>query len=127
MLAYNAIRTACTAVLQQNLHQQSTWTDLNPEQLYWQLCVFWNVYIADRTISISCGRPASFHKDDISIETCEEVYNRVRKTISFLRALFYFRPMSLTLNRSYYPLGILTTIRSMTLTSTSSMKYGPSS
>jgi hypothetical protein len=100
-LAYTTIRMACTAVLQQNLHQQTTWTEVDPEQVYWRLCVFWNVYISDRTISISCGRPASFHKDDINIETPEEFFNRVSKSCPGLAIVEYSRTdVSLTLIRS---------------------------
>ncbi|KAH7070132.1 hypothetical protein FB567DRAFT_598677 [Paraphoma chrysanthemicola] len=75
-LAYSAIRTACTAALEQNLHQQPAWSDIDPEQTYWRICVFWNVHITDRLISVSCGRPASFQAEHVQVELPGDFYDR---------------------------------------------------
>lgn len=76
-LAYGAMRKTCTAVLQQNLHQQSMWTQIESEEVYKRICVVWNVVISDRTISLSCGRPASLTLGDLSVELPHEFHNRV--------------------------------------------------
>lgn len=113
-LAYNAIRTTCTALFQQNLHQQSTWPEGNQEQVYWRLCVFWNVYISDRTISISCGRPASLHIDDINVEMPEAFCERVStsRQITCLRD-----DVPLTFFRLYFLHNNQAMVRNMTSTS----------
>ncbi|KAH7381377.1 hypothetical protein DE146DRAFT_670431 [Phaeosphaeria sp. MPI-PUGE-AT-0046c] len=67
-LAYGAIRTTCTAVLQHNFHQQSTWAKMEDEHIYHRLCVLWNVVVSDRAISLSCGRPASLNMEDLNVE-----------------------------------------------------------
>ncbi|KAF1911943.1 hypothetical protein BDU57DRAFT_523209 [Ampelomyces quisqualis] len=73
-LAYTAMRTTCTALLHQNLHQQSMWSDADVEQVYRRVVVFWNVYISDHTISMSCGRPASLSKEAIDVTTTDSLY-----------------------------------------------------
>ncbi|KAH8695814.1 hypothetical protein GQ44DRAFT_694852 [Phaeosphaeriaceae sp. PMI808] len=76
MMAYNSIRIACTAALQQNLHQQMMGTGRDPDILYWRVSLFWNVFIADHSISTSCGRPVSFHIEDVQVEMPDAIFNR---------------------------------------------------
>ncbi|KAF2825230.1 hypothetical protein CC86DRAFT_40646 [Ophiobolus disseminans] len=76
-LAYSAIRTACTTLLQQNLHKQTTWQTSDPEQGYWQTCVFWTTYVTDHSISMSCGRPTSMQIKDIDVETPQAHTSRI--------------------------------------------------
>lgn len=71
------MRLACTATLQQNIHQRMTWPNIDSEQLYWRVCLFWNVYITDRSISLSCGRPTSFQIEDTNVEMPAEFCERV--------------------------------------------------
>jgi hypothetical protein len=82
-LAYATIRTACTSVLQQNLHQQTTWMESDPDQVYWRLCVFWNVYVSDRNVSVSCGRPASLQLEDIDVEMPDKFCERVSNMLQY--------------------------------------------
>lgn len=77
MLAYSSMRTTCTSALQQNLHQQATWTERDSELVYWRLCLFWNVFISDHSISVSCGRPVSFRIEDVQVELPDVYCSRV--------------------------------------------------
>lgn len=81
--AYSSIGIAGRLVFQHSLHQQSTWADITTQQAYERICVFWNVFIVDRFISLSCGRPYSIHEADIQVELPMELFNRVSsKTIN---------------------------------------------
>ncbi|KAL5118653.1 hypothetical protein ACEQ8H_003504 [Pleosporales sp. CAS-2024a] len=77
-LAYAAMRTAFTVALQNNLHQQAEWlVHVDTERAYWRASLFWNIWLLDSTISISCGRPVSLHAEDINIEAPQVFYNRI--------------------------------------------------
>lgn len=80
--AYSSIGIAGRLVFQHSLHQQSTWSDITTQQAYERICVFWNVFVADRFISLACGRPYSIHETDIQVELPVELFNRVRTTIN---------------------------------------------
>ncbi|KAF1850395.1 uncharacterized protein K460DRAFT_390909 [Cucurbitaria berberidis CBS 394.84] len=75
--AYTTIGLASRLVFQYGLHQQRSLSHLDPEQLYTHVCVFWNVFAADRCISLSCGRPYSIREKDINIELPMDVFNKV--------------------------------------------------
>ncbi|KNG50755.1 hypothetical protein TW65_01733 [Stemphylium lycopersici] len=75
--AYSSIGIAGRLVFQYSLHQQSTWADITAQQAYERTCVFWNVFVADRFISLACGRPYSIHEADIQVELPMELFNRV--------------------------------------------------
>jgi hypothetical protein len=76
-LAYNTIGAAGRLVFQYSLHQQSTWTNITIFQAYERICVFWNVFTADRFISIACRRPYTIHEADIEVELPAELFDRV--------------------------------------------------
>lgn len=75
--AYSAIRTTCNLIFQLNIHKQESWGIRDPEREYWQLCVFWTVYLVDQHISLSCGRPASLSDHCEGVETPEAFCSRV--------------------------------------------------
>ncbi|KAJ4376348.1 hypothetical protein N0V83_001631 [Neocucurbitaria cava] len=75
--AYTTIGLASRLSLQYGLHQQRSLSHLNPEQLYTHISVFWNVFVADRFISLSCGRPYSIREQDIDVGQPAEVYMKV--------------------------------------------------
>ncbi|EUC30313.1 hypothetical protein COCCADRAFT_28788 [Bipolaris zeicola 26-R-13] len=79
--AYSSIGIAGRLVFQHSLHQQSTWADITTQQAYERICVFWNVFIADRFISLACGRPYSIHEADIQVELPMELFNRAMLTM----------------------------------------------
>ncbi|KAF1829155.1 hypothetical protein BDW02DRAFT_574240 [Decorospora gaudefroyi] len=74
--AYNTIGFASRLVFQHSLHQQSTWTDIDALQAYERVCVFWNVFVTDRFISLACARPYTIHETDIQVELPVELFNR---------------------------------------------------
>ncbi|KAI2477492.1 CaiA Acyl-CoA dehydrogenase [Pyrenophora tritici-repentis] len=74
--AYNSIGLAARLVFQYSLHQQSTWTDITTRQAYERICLFWNVFVADRFISLTCGRPYTIHEADIQVELPNELFVR---------------------------------------------------
>lgn len=75
--AYTTIGLASRLVFQYGLHQQRSLSHLDPEQLYAHICVFWNVFITDRCISLSCGRPYSIREKDINVDSPRDGYNKV--------------------------------------------------
>ncbi|KAF1945138.1 hypothetical protein EJ02DRAFT_339304 [Clathrospora elynae] len=75
-LAYNTIGLASRLVFQHSLHQQSTWTNISIDQAYVRMGVFWNVFIADRLISLSCGRPYTIQEADIHVESPMDFFTR---------------------------------------------------
>ena len=66
-LAYSTIGMASRLALQHGLHRQSSYTSLTPTETRQQLAIFWDVYIADRRISLSCRRPYSIRESDIDV------------------------------------------------------------
>ena len=75
--AYSTIGVAGRLVFQYSLHQQSTWSNITIFQAYERICVFWNVFVTDRFISLACGRPYTIHEADIEVELPTELFSRV--------------------------------------------------
>ncbi|KAI4702666.1 hypothetical protein J4E89_010388 [Alternaria sp. Ai002NY15] len=74
--AYNTIGAAATLALQFSLHQQSTWTNITTVQAYERICTFWNIFVQDRFISLTCGRPYRIHETDIQVEAPVDLSQR---------------------------------------------------
>jgi hypothetical protein len=66
-LAYSTIGMASRLALQHGLHRRSSYTSLTVAETRQRTNIFWNVYIADRRISLSCRRPYSIRESDIDI------------------------------------------------------------
>lgn len=64
--------------LQQNMHRRAVSDEISDGEVYWRLCVFWTIYVADQVISLSCGRPASLYINDIDVETPDVYCHRVQ-------------------------------------------------
>jgi len=77
--AYNTIGAAATLALQFSLHQQSTWTNITTVQAYERICTFWNIFVQDRFISLTYGRPYRIHETDIQVEAPVDLSQRVSK------------------------------------------------
>ncbi|CAO2658386.1 Nn.00g061090.m01.CDS01 [Neocucurbitaria sp. VM-36] len=75
--AYTTIGLTSRLVFQYGLHQERSLSHLSPEQLYDYVCVFWNVFVTDRSISLSCGRPYSIREKDINVGLPMDVFNKV--------------------------------------------------
>ncbi|KAJ8109876.1 hypothetical protein OPT61_g7139 [Boeremia exigua] len=75
-LAYNTIGLASRYVLQQNLNRQSALPKAGIWESFERLHVFWNILIADRRISLSCGRPYTIRDTDIAVERPSRIFQR---------------------------------------------------
>jgi hypothetical protein len=67
-LAYSTIGMASRLMLQHGLHRQSSYASLTATEARQWLAIFWNVYIADRRISLSCRRPYSIRESDVDVD-----------------------------------------------------------
>lgn len=76
-MAYTTIGLASRLILQYGMHQQRFFSHLDTEQLYSHSCIFWNVFVTDRNISLSCGRPYSIRDLEIDLELPMDIFNRV--------------------------------------------------
>ncbi|KAH6865478.1 hypothetical protein BKA58DRAFT_222095 [Alternaria rosae] len=74
--AYNTIGAAARLAFQSCLHQQSTWTNITTIQAYERICTFWNIFVQDRFISLTCGRPYTIHETDIQVEAPVDLSQR---------------------------------------------------
>ncbi|RYN32313.1 hypothetical protein AA0115_g3813 [Alternaria tenuissima] len=74
--AYNTIGAAARLAFQSSLHQQSTWTNITTAQAYERICTFWNVFVQDRFISLTFGRPYTIHETDIQVEAPADLSER---------------------------------------------------
>jgi hypothetical protein len=86
--AYNAIGTACRLCFQSGLHQQSSWRNHTPFEIHMRQRVFWTVYLLDKTISLSCGRPYCIRDSDIDIEQPAYIVDKVRESSLSLSIVF---------------------------------------
>ncbi|KAG9187183.1 hypothetical protein G6011_05054 [Alternaria panax] len=74
--AYNTIGAAARLAFQSSLHQQSTWTNITAAQAYERICTFWNIFVEDRFISLTFGRPYTIHETDIHVEAPADLSER---------------------------------------------------
>ncbi|KAH6629184.1 hypothetical protein C7974DRAFT_182614 [Boeremia exigua] len=75
-LAYSSIGSASSYVLQQGLNRQASLHEAGVWESFERLRVFWNILIADRRISLSCGRPYTIRDTDIDVERPSNFYQR---------------------------------------------------
>ncbi|KAG9999532.1 hypothetical protein KCU78_g15853, partial [Aureobasidium melanogenum] len=76
------VGTAARLALGMGLHCDSTYSSLSTVQAIRRKRLFLSIYMMDRLVSITLGRPFAIHEDDIdissfAIETCEELDNNL--------------------------------------------------
>ncbi|KAG9596107.1 phenylacetate 2-hydroxylase, partial [Aureobasidium melanogenum] len=76
------VGTAARLALGMGLHCDSTYSSLSTIQAIRRKRLFLSIYMMDRLVSITLGRPFAIHEDDIdissfAIETCEELDNNL--------------------------------------------------